>query len=96
MPLVSELVFGGKSSPPEYTMSYDKENKCNWSIIFETPRDGDFSFPKEKQLNLIQQFEYLEKSIKSVLDETQMKGIENFLKHRVSIIQVSYNVRIVS
>ena len=96
MPLVSELVFGRESSPPEYTMSRDKETECDWSIIFKNPRDDGFSFPEEKQLNPIEQFKYLEESTESFLDETQMKGIENFLKHKVSLIQVSYSVHIVS
>ncbi|XP_028399879.1 NFX1-type zinc finger-containing protein 1-like isoform X2 [Dendronephthya gigantea] len=88
MPLADELVFGRKSSPPEYTMSCDPKKECDWSTIFEKPSNDGFSFPEENQLNPFEQFKYLEaESTKRLLDESQMKGIENFLQHRVSLIQ---------
>ena len=89
MPLVDELVFAKKSDPPKYT--HCKKRKCDWSIIFEKPTGYDFTFPKDEELNPLEQFKHLQKSMEtsqSLLDETQMKAIENFLENRVSLIQV--------
>ena len=88
MPLADELILVKKPSPPEYT--HDKEQKCDWSIIFKKPPDTDFSFPEQEQLSPIEQFRYLKKSTESVLDETQMIAIEDFLAYKVSLIQVNY------
>ncbi len=89
MPLVDELVFAKKSDPPNYT--HCKKQKCDWGIIFKKPTGCDFTFPKDEELNPLEQFKHLQKSMEtsqSLLDETQMKAIENFLENRVSLIQV--------
>ncbi|CAB3986193.1 Hypothetical predicted protein [Paramuricea clavata] len=89
MPLVDELVFAKKSDPPIYT--HDMEQKCDWSIIFKKTTMCDFPFPNDRQLSPIEQFKYLQQETsgtsQSILDETQMLGIENFLENRVSLIQ---------
>ncbi|CAB4002292.1 Hypothetical predicted protein, partial [Paramuricea clavata] len=88
MPLVDELVFAKKSDPPKYT--HDKEQKCDWSIIFEKPNGYDFTFPQGQKLSPIEQFKYLQETMgtsQSLLDETQMLAIKNFLENRVSLIQ---------
>ena len=88
MPLADELVLAKKPSPPEYT--HDKEQKCDWSIIFKKPPEDDFSFSTPRQLSPIEQFRDLKQSTESVLDETQMLAIEDFLAYKVSLIQVNY------
>ena len=94
MPLVDELVFAKKSDPPVYT--HDKKQKCDWSIIFKKPIVYDFASPNDRQLSPIEQFKYLQQETsgksQSILDETQMLGIENFLENRVSLIQVTFDV----
>ncbi|XP_028399862.1 NFX1-type zinc finger-containing protein 1-like [Dendronephthya gigantea] len=85
VPLVRELVFANTPSPPEYTQ--DKEQKCDWSIIFKKPPKNGFSFSKQEQLSPIEQFRHLKESTESVLDETQMIAVEDFLKYKVSLIQ---------
>ena len=90
MPFVDELIFAKESQSPIYTD--DKELNCDWGIIFEKPAECKFTFPKDKKLSPIEQFKYLQETVepsRQLLDETQMKAIENFLQHRVSIIQVS-------
>ena len=91
MPFERELVYAEESSPPKYTE--DKEQKCDWSIIFDQPQGREFSFPKDQKLSPIEQFKHLQETLdqessKRLLDETQMMAIENFLKNRVSLIQV--------
>ncbi|CAB4026416.1 Hypothetical predicted protein, partial [Paramuricea clavata] len=89
MPLKDEVVFARKSDPPLYT--HDKEQKCDWSIIFKTPTVPNLAFPNDRQLSPIEQFKYLQQETsgtsESILDETQMLAIENFLENRVSLIQ---------
>jgi hypothetical protein len=93
MPLVDELVFAKKSHPPEYTC--DKEQKCDWGIIFDKPTGGDFTYPRDQKLSPIEQYKYLQETLEKsrrLLDDTQMLAIENFLENRVSIIQVIVDV----
>jgi hypothetical protein len=93
MPLVDELVFAKKSDPPKYT--HDKEQKCDWSIIFKKPSGYDFTFPQGQKLSPIEQFKHLQETMgtsQSLLDETQMLAIKNFLENRVSLIQVIFDV----
>ena len=93
MPLVDELVFAKKADPPKYT--HDKEQKCDWSIIFEKPSGYDFTFPQGQKLSPIEQFNHLQETMgtsQSLLDETQMLAIKNFLENRVSLIQVIFDV----
>jgi hypothetical protein len=93
MPLVKELVHAEKSDPPIYTR--DKKKKCDWGIIFEKPTGCDFTFPP--QLSPIEQYEYLQETVETsrrLLDETQMLAIENYLKNRVSLIQVNIDIYI--
>jgi hypothetical protein len=92
MPFERELVYAKESSPPKYTE--DNEQKCDWSIIFDQPQGCEFSFPKDQKLSPIEQFKHLQETLESskrLLDETQMMAIENFLKNRVSLIQVILN-----
>lgn len=93
MPLVDELVFAKKSKAPSYT--HDKNKKCDWSIIFKKPAGCDFAFPKDQELSPAEQFEHLKKNMnvsESLLDETQLEAIANFLENRVSLIQVRQNI----
>jgi hypothetical protein len=97
MPLVDELVFVKESHPPKYTN--DKGQKCDWGIIFDKPSECEFTLPQDQELTPIEQFQYLQENVeksKRLLDETQMAGIENFLKNRVSLIQVIVNFFIVT
>ena len=85
MPLVDELVFARESHSPSYT--HDKEQKCDWSIIFDK---FDFTFPEDRKLSPIEQYKFLKEAteLSPLLDETQRLAVENFLQNRVSIIQV--------
>ena len=93
MPLVDELVFARKSKAPSYT--HDKNKKCDWSIIFKKSAGCDFAFPKDQELSPAEQFKHLKKNMnasESLLDETQLEAIANFLENRVSLIQVRQNM----
>ena len=90
MPLKDELVLAKQSdNPPKYTS--DKEQECDWTIIFKKQDGYNFAFPEGQQLSPIEQYKHLEKNNTShcELDKTQMLAIGNFLENKVSIIQVT-------
>ena len=73
-----------KSSAPDYTMG----DTDDWSIIFEKSETCTFKFPRES-MSCHEQFKFLrEKGCKTLLDDSQLSGIENFLTNKVSLIQV--------